>query len=71
MVDKFEDSNPYCICVLFPNILINCLFKILEISIKIQLPDFRLFYPFLPLLMKRLPVTLNAKIVLGFFAGTD
>jgi hypothetical protein len=43
MVDNFEDSNGYCICSLFPIILLKCLFKILEVPVKIQLADFRLF----------------------------
>ena len=47
MVDNFAESNRYCICSLFPIILGECLFKILEVSVKTQLVDFRVFYGFL------------------------
>ncbi len=47
MVDNFEESNRYCICVLFPTILIKCSFKILEIPFNNQLADFRQLYGFL------------------------
>jgi hypothetical protein len=69
MVDNFEDSNGYCIWALFPIILINCLFKILEFSIKIQLVDFRLFYGFWGVLMKYTPVRPLPKIRFAFWAG--
>jgi hypothetical protein len=47
VVDNFEEPNGYWIWALFPTIFINCLFKILEISVKNQLPGFRLFCGFL------------------------
>jgi hypothetical protein len=45
MVDNFADSNGQWIWALFPIILKECLFKILEISEKNQWVDFRLFLP--------------------------
>jgi CRISPR/Cas system CSM-associated protein Csm4 (group 5 of RAMP superfamily) len=51
MVDNFEDANPHWICSLFPTVCEKYLFKFLEIPVKIQLADFRLFYLFYSLLM--------------------
>ncbi len=69
MVDNFEDSNGYCFCSLFPTIFINCSFKILEISVKTQLPDFRLFCCFFVVLKKYLPFCRLQKIKFDLAAG--
>ena len=69
MVDNFADSYGQWICSFFPIIFLKCSFKSLEISVKIQLPDFRLFDRFLTAQMKCLPGNSAAKRPLWIFCG--
>jgi len=51
-VDNFSDSYGQGIWSLFPNLPGKCLFKVLEIPVKNQWVDFRLFCPFWPYFTK-------------------